>query len=184
MSRPARNRLLVFVVMIVAFVVSPRLPTWLTWVLGGAGLPVVGVALWVTAPLRAARTLLMRKQFEQAAMAVLAFEARMALLWQRVLAALAVGFYTSNPKAAARNVMGAVRLDEGKLDEAERMLEKAVKLDDGYAIPFANLAMVAAKRGDRAVAMERREAARKRGYASKTLDAELERSLSEAASRG
>lgn len=169
MSRPARNRLLVVVIFLVALVVSPRLPTWLTWVFAGVGFPFVAVALWVTTPFRAARKFLQERNFERATLSLVQFEHALETGWKRGVAALAVGFYTSSARAAARSLLGAIRLEEGRLDDAKRHCDEAIALDDAYAIPWANLAVLAAMNGEKEDAARLAQEAVRRGLASKPL---------------
>jgi tetratricopeptide (TPR) repeat protein len=148
---------------------APRVPDAVSWGLSAVLLPLIALALWVTAPLNRARSLLARKDYEGAVTALAAFEAALATSWKRALASRAVGFYSSNPRAVARNTLGGVRLEQGKLDEAETHFASALELDPLYGVPWGNRAVLAAMRGDAAAAEAARLEAAERGFAPKLL---------------
>ncbi len=178
MTRPARVRLVVVAVAVLAFVAGPRLPEPLPWVLLGLLAPVLGLALWLVQPLVRARRAHAEQRFEHAAAELAAFEVALtAAPWKRAVAGLAVGLYSANPLAVARGTLGAVRLDEGRLDDAARHLAKALELDPGYAVPHANLAVLHATRGDAAAAEAARARAAALGFAPKQLRAVLAEKL-------
>lgn len=178
MTRPARNRLLVAVFMVAAFVAAPRLPNAALWGATAAAVPFVVVALWVTLPFHRARTLLRKKQFDAAATELAAFESALSQApWKRAVAALAVGLYTSNALAASRNTLGAARLDQGKLDDAQTHFKAALEHDAGYAVPWGNLAVLAAMRGDAVAAEEARRRAATLGFKPKILAAVIKDKL-------
>lgn len=171
MSRPARNWLLVALVVVVGVAVAPRLPDALVWALAGVALVVMVAALSVTADFRAARALFAKKRFDDAAVRLAGFEKSLSAPWRARLAGLAVGVYTSNALAAARNTLGAVRLEQGKFDEAQAHFDAALKLDAQYALPWANKALLAKKRGEDF--SEARNRAVALGAKAKALDALL-----------
>lgn len=178
MTRPLRNRLLVAAFVIVVIVSSPRLPTEVTWAAAAIVFPLIALALWVTAPFQRARGLLARRQFDDAAMQIAAFErAMLESPWKARLASLAVGLYTSNPVAASRNTLGAIRLEQGRLKDAARSFGTALELDPGYAVPWGNRAVLAAMEGDRAGAEAARQQAKALGFAPKLLARVIEDKL-------
>lgn len=79
--------------------------------------------------------------------------------------------------AAARNTLGAVRLEQGRLDDARTHFSKALELDPGYGVPWGNLAVLAAMTGDRAKAEEARLEAAKRGFSPRLLAKVIEDKL-------
>lgn len=171
MTRPTRNRLLAVVLVVVTVLVLRRMPDEATWAVGGVGAAFMALALWVTAPFRRARRLLTEKKFDEAASELAAFELSLTETWRKRLAAFAVGLYTSNAVAASRSTLGAVRLEQGRLDDAATHFDAAIALDPLYAVPWANRAVLAAMKGDQAAAMEAKDKARALGFGSKTLDA-------------
>ncbi|MGV3619249.1 MAG: hypothetical protein ACO1OB_00450 [Archangium sp.] len=74
MTRPARNRLLAVVFVVVMVLVLRQLPDAAVWpvaaVLGAA----MVVAMWVTAPFRKARRLMNEQKYDEAATELAAFE--------------------------------------------------------------------------------------------------------------
>lgn len=170
MTRPARNWLLVALFIAATFAVAPRLPDAVTWTVAALGLPVVLVAWWVTAPFHRARARLARRDFDAAATELAAFEVSLtASPWKRALASLAVGLHTANPLAAARNTLGAVRLEQGRLDDARTHFEAALAQDPGYGVPWGNLAVLAAMAGDATKAEAARAQAAALGFRPRIL---------------
>jgi tetratricopeptide (TPR) repeat protein len=177
-TRPARNRLVVVLLLLAAFVAGPRLPDVVLWGATGVMTPLVVLALWVTMPFHRARRMLRRQEYEEAAAELALFETSLAQAgWKRALAATVVGLYTANPLAASRNTLGAVRLEQGKLDEAQGHFKAALEHDAGYAVPWGNLAVLAAMRGDAAGAEEARAKAAALGFKPKVLAAVIKDKL-------
>lgn len=178
MTRPLRNRLLVAAFVIAAFFSAPRLGNVALWGATAVATPLVVLALWVTWPFHRARALLRARQYESAATELAAFESSIAqTAWKRALAAMAVGLYTSNPLAAARNTLGAVRLEQGRLEDAETHFKAALSHDAGYAVPWGNLAVLAAMRGDADGAEDGRLKAAALGFRPKLLSAVIKDKL-------
>ena len=170
MTRPARNRLLVVVFIVAAFFAAPRLSDAVLWGAAALATPLVLLAIWVTRPFNRARTLLRTKKDDEAAAELATFETSLTQApWKRPLAAISVGLYTSNPVAAARNTLGAVRREQGKLDEAHGHFQAALQQDPGYAVPWGNLAVLAAMHGDAKAAEEARLKAEALGFKPKLL---------------
>lgn len=165
MTRPARNRLLVVLFVVAVFVVSPRLPSLVTSLAAALGTTLIALSLWVTRPIHRARSLLAKGQHEPAALELVHFEKTLTDSgWQRALASLAVGLHTTNPLAAARNTLGAVRLEQGRYDDARTHFEAALARDPGYGVPWGNLAVLAAIAGDAPRAAEARQKAASLGF--------------------
>lgn len=177
MTRPARNRLIAAVFVVVTVLLSRQLPDVVLWTIAA----VVGVAmfgaLWVTTPFRKARKLMTEKKYDDAATELAAFELSLTEPWRKRLAGFAVGMYTTNPIAASRNTLGAVRLEQGRLEDAVTHFDAATALDALYAMPWANRAVLAAMKGDKVAALEAKNKARELGFSSKTLDAVVQDKL-------
>lgn len=170
MTRPARNRLLVVLFVVAVFVVAPRLPSLVTWVAAVLGATLIALSLWVTRPIHRARSLLASGQHEPAALELVGFEQSLTSSgWKRALASLAVGLHTTDPLAAGRNTLGAVRLEQGRYDDARTHFEAALARDPGYGVPWGNLAVLAAIAGDAARAAEARQQAASRGFNPRIL---------------
>jgi Flp pilus assembly protein TadD len=85
--------------------------------------------------------------------------------------------------AASRNTLGAIRLEQGRLKDAARAFGTALELDPGYAVPWANRAVLAAMEGDRLAAEEARLKAKALGFAPRLLARVIEDKLAAAASK-
>lgn len=170
MSRPARNRLFAVIFVVTMLGLAPKLPNALLWSVTALAFVVTAVALWLTTGFRRARVLMAQKKYDDAALALAAFELSLSEPWKRRIAGLAVGTYTTSAFAAARNTLGAVRLEQGRLDDAATHFSAALSLDAQYAVPWANRAVLAAMRGDAAGAHEARDTAKLLGFRSKVLD--------------
>ena len=178
MTRLARNQVVVVLLMVAAFFAGPRLPDWLLWGATAVMSPVVVLTIWVTLPFLRARRLLRTRHYEEAAAELAMFESALSGAgWKRALGALAVGLYTSDPLAAARNTLGAVRLEQGRLDDAQTHFKAALEQDAGYAVPWGNLAVLAAMRGDAAGAEDARVKAAALGFKPKILAAVIKDKL-------
>lgn len=179
MTRPTRNKLMVVAFVVAAFFAAPRLGNVALWGATVIATSIVALALWVTWPLHRARALLRKQQYEPAATELAAFESSMTQTgWKRTLAAMAVGLYTSNALAAARNTLGAVRLEQARLEDAQTHFKAALAHDAGYAVPWGNLAVIAAMRGDAGGAEEARIRAAELGFKPKVLAAIIKDKLS------
>ncbi len=170
MSRPARNRLFAVIFVVATLGFAPKLPSPLLWSAAALVFSLTAFALWLTTGFRRARALLAQKQYDAAATELAAFELSLTESWKRHVAGLAVGTYTTSAFAAARNTLGAVRLEQGRLDDAATHFSAAIALDAQYAVPWANRAVLAAMRGDAAGAHEAKDTAKKLGFRSKVLD--------------
>jgi tetratricopeptide (TPR) repeat protein len=168
--------LLLFVVG--ALAVAPRLPDVALWTAAGLGAAIITVSLAAGRHLFRGRWLMKQKRWDDAAVALAAFEREQAQGgWRRALAFLFVGTFSSNGLAVAQATLGAVRLEQGRLDEAEAHLRRALEVDPDYAVPHANLALLAAMRGDAAGAQTHRARAHQLGFRRRSLDAALAKAL-------
>ena len=178
MTRVNVNRLMYSLLIVAAFVAAPRLPNSALWSVLGGSITLIGLALWVTLPLHRARSLLRQRKYDEAATELAAVETSLTeTKWKRTLASMAVGLYTSNALAAARNTLGAVRLEQNRLDDAEIHFKASLQHDAGYAVPWGNLAVLAAMRGDAGGAEEARQKAAALGFKPKLLAAVIKDKL-------
>ena len=74
------------------------------------------------------------------------------------------------------NNLGAARVEFGDFDQAEAVVEDALERDPEYPIPFCNLALLHAIRGDLARVERWLGEARKRGYEGESVDQLIHRS--------
>jgi tetratricopeptide (TPR) repeat protein len=181
MTRPRRHLALILLFVAAAVVVAPRLPDAVLWSAAAAGALLIALCLVAGKHLFRARSLMGQAKWDDAALELAAFEQEQAAGgWRRALAWLFVGTYSSNGVAVARGTLGALRLEQGKLEEAKRHLERALEADPGYAVPHANLALLAAKQGDAAAAETHREKAHALGFRRRSF----ERALADALASG
>lgn len=174
MTRPRRHLALILLFVAAAVVVAPRLPDVALWSATAAGALLIAVCFVAGRHLFRARSLMGQAKWDDAALELAAFEQEQAAGgWRRALAVLFVGTFSSNGVAVARGTLGALRLEQGQLDEAKRHLERALEADPGYAVPHANLALLAAKQGDAAGAETHRAKAHALGFRRRSFDQAL-----------
>ncbi len=89
------------------------------------------------------------------------------LAWGLFLAGSA---YTWNTRAMVLNNVGSCHLLSGDIARASIALQSSAALDDGYALPLFNLAVIARIHGDETGAEELRERAVARGFTGGTRD--------------
>jgi hypothetical protein len=144
-TRPKRNRLLL-VALCLLFIALGRY----------AGIPLgalvlaAGLASFIASrDFFAGRRALRQKRWVDALRSLQRFEAQLTSPGRRALSWLAASVYSFDAVAIARNLVGVVHLENGKLDLAEAAFRSALQSDPLYAVPHLNLAVVAARRGDR-----------------------------------
>jgi tetratricopeptide (TPR) repeat protein len=178
MTRPRRNLALIVLFIAGAFFAAPHLPNAVLTAAAAVGAVLLIVAVFAAKHLLAGRALMKRGQWDDAALELAAFEHEQATVaWRRALAFLFVGTWTSDGVAVARGTLGAIRLEQGRLDEAEGHLKRAVEQDPGYALPYANLALVAARRADAAAAEAHRARAHQLGFRRRAFEQALAAAL-------
>lgn len=156
------------------------LPTDVVFILVGVAWGLALVSFVARGRYGRGRALLKAKRYEAAFDELLAFEAQVKRdAWRRQLAFLYAGFRTANPIALARGYQGVVRLEQGRLAEAEALLKSALEADPDYAVPWANRAIVAASLGDEAKARAHAATAKSLGF----TDVGLDRAIADALSR-
>jgi tetratricopeptide (TPR) repeat protein len=125
-----------------------------------------------------ARALLAQKKYEAAFDELRAFEQQVTReAWRRHLAFLYAGFRTSDAIALARGYQGVVRLEQGRLSEAEALFKSALQKDPDYGVPWANRAIVAASLGDEKSARAHVATARSLGLKDPALDLAVAQAL-------
>jgi tetratricopeptide (TPR) repeat protein len=148
MSRPRRNLALIVVLAPAVLVAGAKLPLEVSFALSVVGMLGLGFVAWLGRRFFTGRTLLKQGRWDDAALEFAGFEQELTLVaWRARLAFLYVGIYSSDGVAVARSTLGAIRLEQGQLDEARRHCERALTLDPLYAVPVANLALIAAREG-------------------------------------
>jgi len=117
---------------------------------------------------------MINKQYEKA---LLEFRKFLTKLEQKVWLKKAIwlgGFvYTKDIEAMTLNNMGACSLELGDLENAESYLESALLLDEKYAIPYFNLAVVSELRGNHQLAITNLNKSIELGFANTSIDSVL-----------
>jgi tetratricopeptide (TPR) repeat protein len=181
MARPQRNLVLLVLLVAVLVLLGGRVPVEVAWWLSGAAMAGLGFVAWLGRRFFNARALLSQRRLEVALLETAAFEQELTkTAWRRALAFLYVGVFSSNGVAVARNLLGSIRLEQGQLDDAKAHFERALAEDASYAVPVANLAVVAAMQGRAEDAERDRLRARALGFRRKSLDAAIASALAKA----
>ena len=115
--------------------------------------------------------LLELKQYEKS---LFHFERFLRLLQQRPyikhLIWLVYGVYTRNIEAMTLNNIGVAKLEQGRIREAETVLQQALGLDPKYPKPYYNLAVCAVIRGEKEYAERLFSQSMRLGFNGGTLD--------------
>ena len=174
MTRPNRN-MLGFAAAVIAIVFGgPHLPPFAVWLFFAAFAAYFIVTVTVGREFFVGRRHTKHKRWEEAAICFVLFEKRLLTSqWRRSMSVVFSGMYTYDGVALARNNLGAVRLDQGRNDEAEAALLRSLERDPLYATPHANLAILAALKGDAPRAKEESEKARALGYRTRGLQKKI-----------
>ena len=93
--------------------------------------------------------------------------------WLRHLLWLQFSVYTPNVEAMTLNNIGAAQLNLGRLGEAEESLRRALAIDQLYAIPHYNLAVVHSLRGQQELAEQASAEAVRLGFVQSKMDTVL-----------
>jgi hypothetical protein len=170
MTRPTRNRLVVGAAAIACLLLGNLLRGPFVLLLVAATLTSYVAAY----DFFAGRRHLKKKRWMDAIDRLQRFEEKVAKsALRRRLSFLATGVYSSDPIAIARNNVGVVHLENGKLELAERSFSSALERDSLYAVPHLNLAVVAAKRGDEGAREQRLSEAARLGLNQKKVHARV-----------
>ena len=119
-----------------------------------------------------------QKRWEEAAICFVHFEQRLqSAKWRQMSAALFSGMYTYDGIAIARNNLGVVRLEQGRFSEAEAALRRAIERDTLYAMPYVNLAIIAALAGNATQAEQEQARAHALGFRDRGLQKRVRKLL-------
>ncbi len=95
--------------------------------------------------------------------------------WRQYFMYCFFGLYTWNTRAMALNNMGSARMELGHLDKAEKLFREALGLDDEFPLPYHNLAILAAVRGDNEQSNQFNTTAQQLGYKLSSFDKAVSR---------
>jgi len=79
-------------------------------------------------------------------------------------------FYSRDIEAMTLNNIGAAMIREGELDQAEERIERAIRIDSQYPVPYYNKGLICELQGDREAAREWLGVARSLGYRQTRVD--------------
>lgn len=165
MTRPARNLFFLLAFVIGAVLLAPLLPDAVIYPASAVGFALIVTALVVGKRFFRGRALMRQKAWDEAALAMAGFEKEQTEAgWRRAFSWLFAGIYTHDGVAIARNNLGAIRLEQRQLDDAEAHFRRALERDAKYAVPYANLAIIAALRGQPEQAEANVKRARELGF--------------------
>lgn len=174
MSRRAKNGAIIAAGVLVLLVMPLVLPPQAVLALAGVGWGVGLAGFLARGTYGTALTLMKKKEWERAFDELLVFEKQVSEDgWRRRLAVLSTGFSTFDPVALAKATQGAVRLEQGRMAEAELLLAAAVALDPEYGLAWANRALAATALGKAELARDFADRARALGVRSRAFEATL-----------
>jgi len=150
LKRPQRNLFIIMSVLAMVYLLATRLPREVTLYLGAAVLVVAAVlAVWARDFL-VGRYRMRQRRWREAAERYQRFEAKLlAVSWGKLAVVLYLSFYSFDGVAICRNNIGQSLMNMQDLDGAEQWLRRALQRDPLYAVPYLNLGVVAALRGDK-----------------------------------
>ncbi|HKO47319.1 MAG TPA: hypothetical protein VJV79_06330 [Polyangiaceae bacterium] len=100
--------------------------------------------------------------------------------FDRLLSALQLSIYTNDGIALALNNIALCRMNLQDMPAAVQALQLALARDPGYAVPHANLAIIAALAGDATSAREELAEAARLGYSGQGAQLAVRRALASA----
>lgn len=147
-----------------------------------AGLALVGGMIWDGRDHFIGRRRMRQRRWEDALRHFERFEERLlASPARQRIAWLYLSLYASDGIAVVRNNTGVVLLNLGRLDEAQAALDGALQVDELYAVPHVNLAIIAAYRGESEVAQAHLARAEDLGYRTQGIQKTVRQLLAKSA---
>jgi tetratricopeptide (TPR) repeat protein len=136
-------------VMLAVYLIATRLPfAIVAWPLAATLLAIAGLCIWGR-DFYLGRHCTRQRKWQEAAERYQRFETKLlATPWRKLAIGLQFGIYTFDGVALARNNVAQSLINLGDLDGAEQWLRRALQRDPMYAVPYLNLGVIAALRGD------------------------------------
>jgi hypothetical protein len=180
MKRPQRNLTIIMTVLLAVYLLLTRLPgVAALGLLGALVVFVLGAAVW-------GRDLLIahfhskKKRFAKARERYGRFERKLlGSRWPRLSIVLYPNLYSFDGIALARNCIGQEWVKSEDLDRGVVWLRAALQRDPMYPVPYVNLALIAAKRGDATTARREMTKAVQLGFDPRAAHRMLQRALDE-----
>jgi tetratricopeptide (TPR) repeat protein len=149
-KRPQRNLFIIMSVMMMAYLLGTRLPGEVTLYLGAAVLAVAAVMVIWGRDFLVGRYRTRQRRWQEAAERYQKFEAKLlAVPLGKLAVVLYLSLYSFDGVAICRNNIAQSLMNMQDLDGAEQWLRRALQRDPLYALPYLNLGVVAAMRGDK-----------------------------------
>lgn len=185
MQRPQRNLFIIMSVMMAVYLIATRLPFAVVgWMLAASLVIVAALCIWGR-DLFLGRQYTRQRKWQEALKRYQRFESKLlAAPWRSLAIILYFGIYTFDGVAIARNEVAQSLIQLGDLDGAEQWLRRALQRDPMYAMPYLNLGVVAALRGDGARAAREMGKAVKLGVNAEDAHRLLRRALASASEGG
>lgn len=149
-KRPQRNLFIIMSVMVMVYLLAIRLPPQITAYLGAAVLAVSAVLMIWGRDLLMGRYRARQRRWREALERYQRFEAKLlAVSWSKLAVVLYLSLYSFDGVAICRNHIAQSLIHMEDLDGAEQWSRRALQRDPMYALPYLNLGVVAAMRGDK-----------------------------------
>jgi tetratricopeptide (TPR) repeat protein len=159
MKRTQRNLFIIMAAMVAFYSVVSRLPGMAALAVLAVALIAIGVLAILAREYFASKRLIRRRQWQAAIEKLKKLEQKLQRAsWQRASSVLYLNVYTFDGVALIRNQIAQCFMNLEDHDQAVRWLRSALLRDPHFAIPYVNLALIAAQRKDEATA--RREMSR------------------------
>jgi tetratricopeptide (TPR) repeat protein len=150
MKRPQRNLFIIMSVMVMAYLLATRLPGVVVLYLGAVCLAAALVLLIWARDFCVGRYRSRQRRWREAAERYQKFEAKLlSVRWGQLAIVLFMSLYSFDGVAICRNNIAQSLMQLQDLDGAEQWLRRALQRDPLYAVPYLNLGVVAAMRGDK-----------------------------------
>jgi tetratricopeptide (TPR) repeat protein len=183
MKRPQRYLFIIMTVMVAGYLLLTRLP-------GEASLSLLGILIifFIVVAILArdwfiARRHAKRNQWAQAITHYQRLEKKLLTArWHRLTVALFPSIYSLDSVAIVRNTIAQCFLQAEDLEQAVSWLRSALQRDPLYAVPYVNLALIAAIRKDETNARREMTRAVQLGFNPLTAQRILHRALTRAMS--
>lgn len=149
-KRPQRNLFIIMSVMVMAYLLAIRLPAQITVYLGAAVLAASAVLMIWGRDFLMARYRARQRRHREALERYQRFETKLlAVPWSKLAVVLYLSLYSFDGVAICRNHIAQSLIHMEDLDGAEQWSRRALQRDPLYALPYLNLGVVAAMRGDK-----------------------------------
>ena len=150
MKRPQRNLFIIMSLMVMIYLLATRLPGIVVLYLGAIVLALTLVFMLWSRDFLIGRYRSRQRRWQEAAERYQKFEAKLLeVRWTQWVAVLFLSLYTFDGVAICRNNIAQSLMNLRELDTAEQWLRRALQRDPLYALPYLNLGVVAALRGDK-----------------------------------